>query len=82
MKKYYRTHQIPEDIFFSPSLNEKMIDKYITNLPLITIFCKKAGLSVVSIDSINEKGYNELLCIFNDNLGGYTMQGIRDSIGA
>jgi len=78
--KIYIQSQIPHDTFFSSDLSGRILNEYIAHLPLITKFCKENKAKVRGLEVINERGYEELLCVFNDDLGGYTVDGIRESL--
>jgi len=78
--KIYIQSQIPHDIFFSSDCSGRVLNEFIMHLPLITRFCKENKVKVRGLEVINERGYEELLCVFNDNLGGYTINGIKDSL--
>ena len=78
--KYYGVSTPREDIFFSPDLSGRVLNEFVINIPLITRFCKEKKVSLARVDTANEEGYEELLCVFNDTLGGYTIKGIRESL--
>ncbi len=78
--KIYTSSQMPEDTFFSSDLSGRVLNEFIMHLPLITRFCKDNNVKVSSLEVTSEKGYEELLCVFNDDFGGYTVNGIRDSL--
>jgi len=48
--------------------------------PYVTNFCKEEGVKLLRTDVTTEKGYPELMYIFSDNLGGYTIDGIKSSL--
>ncbi len=71
---------MPRDTFFSHDLTSKILNEYIVYIPLITRFCKENNAKLRSLKVTSEKGYEELLCVFNDDLGGYTIREIGDSL--
>lgn len=47
---------------------------------IVRQFCEKFGVGRVMVDVTYENGHPEPLYIFADNLGGYTIEGIRRSL--
>ncbi len=78
--KYYSSSLRAEDIFFSPDLSAKVLNEFITSLSVITQFCRKERVALQRVEKTNEKGYEEVMLVFNNDLGGYTMNGIRSSL--
>lgn len=48
--------------------------------PFVKEFCRRENVKLVSIDVTTENGSSEALYLFNDGLGGYTIQGVVDSL--
>ena len=48
--------------------------------PYIEKFCQKYNLGLTSISKTKENGNLEPIFYFTDNLGGYTIEGIRCSL--
>lgn len=46
----------------------------------IEAFCRKTNLRLTQIDCTSENGRVELMYVFNDNLGGYTLDAIIGSL--
>ncbi|MBM3233401.1 hypothetical protein FJZ18_04515 [Candidatus Pacearchaeota archaeon] len=66
------------DILFTRDLAPNIYGEFINNLPLISQFCRQKEVGLSRIDTTDEKGYEELMLFFNDDCGGYTLQGIRN----
>jgi hypothetical protein len=47
---------------------------------LVDKFCKKYNTKLVNVDVTMEKGYFEPAYAFTDNLGYYTIKGIKNSL--
>lgn len=43
-------------------------------------FCKKYDLSLIKVITTYETGKSENMYFFNDNFGGYTLDGIKKSL--
>jgi len=50
------------------------------DLDLLLRFCSKFDVRFVSEGVTHENGYRENIYFFSDELGGYTVQGIRNSL--
>ena len=50
------------------------------NDSLIAQFCKRYAVTIVGLDQTYENGYDEPMYYFSDNLGGYTLEGIQNSL--
>ena len=53
---------------------------HINNLRDVRDFCVKYDVVLAGATWTNERGYNEPMYFFSDNLGGYTIEAIKDSI--
>ena len=52
----------------------------VENKEYINQFCEKFGVKLVKTDYTTENGEPEPMYVFNDGLGGYTIEGIRNSL--
>ena len=43
-------------------------------------YCERFGVRLVRIDSTFERSRPELMYFFSDGLGGYTIEGVRESL--
>lgn len=70
---------LEEGALFSPEIQDKHKGQFISHQQDITAFCKRSGCKLQRVDITNEKGYEEMLYFFDDDLGGYTIEAIRKS---
>ncbi|MBI2565075.1 hypothetical protein HYV79_03765 [Candidatus Woesearchaeota archaeon] len=60
----------------SPEFKKQLI----TAMSYINKFCKKYDIALVKIDVTMEEGYYKPCYAFTDNLGYYTLQGLKNSL--
>lgn len=66
---------------FSGDKTSPVFKRKITEaLPFIEQFCKRYNVALSKLDVTMEEGYYELCCSFSDNLGFYTLQGLKNSL--
>lgn len=51
-----------------------------TDRPFVREFCKRFNTELMEIDATTENNVMEPLYLFNDDLGGYTIDGVRSSL--
>ena len=49
-------------------------------LPYIEKFCLEKDIKLLNITTTHESGTIEPMYLFSDNLGGYTLEGIQNSL--
>jgi len=49
-------------------------------MPQVSQFCRKYKTSLIGVEQTRERGYVEPLFIFSDEVGGYTLDGIKGSL--
>jgi len=65
---------------FREDENKEFFSKLKENKSLILKFCERYGVELICVQKTREEMILEPLYIFNDNLGGYTIKGIKDSL--
>lgn len=73
MKRLYLNAELPEIV-------DELRNQEENNKSDVEKFLKLSDLELLAVDYTYEFGKYELMYYFSDNLGGYTIQGIRDSI--
>ncbi|MEK6927066.1 MAG: hypothetical protein AABX11_01400 [Nanoarchaeota archaeon] len=70
-----------DDIVFAREMDDS--DRQVQfhrDLKLVSEFCKRERIGLRRVDVTYEHGVPENLYSFSDNLGGYTIEGIRGSL--
>lgn len=49
-------------------------------MPQVSQFCRKYKTSIMRVEQTRERGYVEPLFIFSDEVGGYSIDGIKGSL--
>lgn len=65
---------------FSEDEEEQFLAKLKEGKADVFEFCQRFNVEVIDIMKTREEMVLEPLYVFNDNLGGYTLKGIRDSL--
>lgn len=48
--------------------------------PAIVEFCRKYNVRLIDVVESWEQGFRDVHYVFNDNLGNYSVEGLRDSL--
>ena len=80
MKIYALGTSVIFDMFFPQTLDSLLMKDYLAALPIVTRFCNETKTHLSRVETTNERGLPEPLYFFDDNLGGYTIRGIKDSL--
>jgi len=68
------------DVFFSDELNSRLYRQFHKDMHIVARFCKTNNISLRRVDVTDERGENELIYYFSDDLGGYNICGLEKSI--
>ncbi len=72
---------IPQQQDLTEHLTVKQLALFEEDLPLLEDFVARYNVSLLSVEESTENPpLRKLMYFFDDNLGGYTVKGIRDSL--
>ena len=61
--------------------SELIIEDAVKDRPLVDLFCKKFSIKLIRVTPCWESERLEPMYFFNDNLGGYTREGLENCLG-
>lgn len=64
-----------------PPFGRMYLEQLLRDIPAVEAFCRKNNVLVKKLALCDENYPRiEIVYVFNDNLGGYTIAGVRDSL--